>query len=518
MDLANFNRYHELILAHPLFKALAPREKAALREYYLIKTYKEGDTILFDSDGLDSLYLILEGSVCRLCQGKPEGLYFPGDVWGLDCLSTPRKEAGEFHAREDVVLMRLRSEGFRRFQQACPGIRQGMRPRRDEEGYFLSGLPPEVWKILKKPLNRKAGLVHYQGRSSRKTFSLFMLFPLALIVTGIAGIKISLWFLLPGAGGLILGWCEFFLRSMTLYRVTDHTAMKRFFNWRTFRRDQDEVPLDQIKSVQTHIKGLLSKIFKIGDLYIQTPGQGLTFRNIDHPEELQKTLMALKTGRLEEEQGEKKELFRALVRKNLRGKESPSYYGKQSISRQISEKGRIFRKSAAVLGGQLFVPLGGFLLSFGVELLVGINLPAGLLLILWGGRLLLVFRILWLSLDWWNDIYKIELPYIWDIERKPFASKEEKTQTDLMAVLNVRVSQKGLLKILLNYGDVIIETPGESGTLNFFSVARPGEVQSEIFRLREQLIKQKQEIQEAQRLKEFGEFAEILKQVQNAAG
>ncbi len=516
MEVPNFDRFHELVAAHPLFKALHPKEKAALREYYFIKTYRAGDTILFDNDGLESLYLVLEGSVCRLWGERLEGLYFSGDFWGLDCLGAPRRNEGEFKAREDVVLMRFRSEGFRRFRQAFPRIRQGLSPRLDDEGRLLSGFPPKVWKVLKKPLAPRAGLVHYQGRSSRKTFGLFMLVPLFLVFAAFVGMRRSPWFLLLGGGGVILAWCELFLRHMTLYRVTDYTAMKRFFNWRTFKREQDELPLDQIKSVQTNIKGLLRKMLKIGDLFIQTPGRGLAFRNIDHPEELQKTLMALKTGRVEEGEGEKRERFRALVRENLRGQESPGYTGSFSVLRKDREKGRIFRKSGVVLAAQLFLPAGVFLLSFGVEILGAGDFPWGVLLVLWAFRLALAFRILWLYLDWHNDVYKIELPYIWDIERKPFASREEKTQTDLMAVLNVRVSQKGLLRLLLNYGDVIIETPGDSGTLEFFSVARPGEVQSEIFRLREQLIKQKQEIQDSQRLKHFGEFAEILRQVQGA--
>ena len=73
--------------------------------------------------------------------------------------------------------------------------------------------------------------------------------------------------------------------------------------------------------------------------------------------------------------------------------------------------------------------------------------------------------------------------------------------------------RKGLLRILLNYGDVIVETPGDSGTLEFFSVARPMKVQSEIFRYRELLMKQKEEEKKKRTLEQFGEFTEILKEV-----
>ena len=499
---------------------MSASEARTFREFYFIHDYMKGEQVLFESDILDSLYIVLSGSVTHMKEGRPVRTYMAGDFWGAEALHTPRREEGCYTAREDAVVFRLRSEGFRRFRRACPSVRNSLKPRMDDEKLLLSGFPPELWKLLKGVQRRKGPAWRYQGRSSRKSFSLFMVVPVVLLIGGLAGLSRSLWFALPLIIGLILAVCETFLRSMTLYRVGDTTALKRYFNWRNFRMEQDEVPLDQIKSVQLNVRGPIRKIFSIGDLTIQTAGRSLVFRSIDHPAELQKTLMELKSGRKNETEALEKEQFRNLIREKVHGSSGAAYKGSVAFasSGEIETGSRIFRRSSAVLVFQLAMPVSALALTVFPVLLAGGALPPALSALLWALRLVLLFRCLWLSLDWWNDIYKIELPYIWDIERKPFATKEERTQTDLAGVLNVRVYQKGLLRILLNYGDVIVETPGDSGTLEFFSVSRPMTVQSEIFRFRELLLKRKEEEKKTRTMEQFGEFAEILKEVASSGG
>ena len=87
-----------------------------------------------------------------------------------------------------------------------------------------------------------------------------------------------------------------------------------------------------------------------------------------------------------------------------------------SLSTIAAEAG-VFRKSSAVLVFQLTLPVAALILTVFPALLSGGALPAVPSALFWMLRLVLLFRCLWFSLDWWNDIYKIELPYIWDIER-----------------------------------------------------------------------------------------------------
>ena len=511
MDTSIFDSYHYSVFSHPLFRRLNLVEKEGLKEFYILQEYLSGEQILFDGDILDSLYLVLEGSVSHLNETRQPRSYFAGDFWRLETLINPRKEEGSYTAKGDSIILRLRSEGFRRFQHQFSGNRSGLKPRMDKEGHLLSGFPESVWKDIGKTRNKDL----FRGRTSKKSFSLFLIFPLFLSIAGLLLSQRSPWFLSLSISGLMLAGCELFLRNMTLYRVNEKTAVMRFFNWRNFRRDQEEVPLDQVKSVNINIKGVVRQILNIGDLSIQTAGKGLLFKNIDDPKGLQKKLMDLKSRKQFEQQGEQKEEFRMLIRQNLSDRSSECYTG--SKSRQKGEdlpQRRIFRKSPALLVFQLFLPLSLLILSLFPFL--GFHGGAGRVvsLFLLFFRIVISGRALWIAVDWWNDIYKIELPFIWDIERKPFGSEEVRTQTDLAGVLNVRVSQKGLVRLILNYGDVIIETPGNSGTLEFFSVRNPIKVQSEIFQFRNQILLSKEKAQQGQSMKQFGEFAQILKQVQ----
>jgi len=511
VDTSFLDRYHDSVFSHPLFRRLNLREKGLLKDFYILQEYLKGERIIFDGDIVESLYMVLDGSVSHLYDGKPGQLFWSGDFWGLETLQSPRNETGLYLAREDCVILRLRAEGFRRFQELCPGSRGAFRPRLDSRGHHLSGFPFSLWKSLgsgKKPCI-------FEGRSSIKSFSLFMLIPAAGILAGMVLFSLSPWFLSLSIAGIVTAFCEIFLRNMTLYRVSEKTAFMRFFNWRGMKMEQEEVPLDQVKSININVKGLLRHLFNMGDLSIQTAGRGIVFRNIDKPKDLQKALMEIKQRRQFEQQGEQREEFRRMVRDNLKASSPEVYAGsKSSAEKSVFPQKKIFRKSPAVLVFQIFLPLTLLLLTLFLPSLLPYKVVR---VAVWLLRLTVLMRILWLSVDWWNDIYKIELPFIWDIERKPFGTREVRTQTDLAGVINVHVSQKGILRLLLNYGDVIIETPGNSGTLEFFSVRKPRSVQREIFQLREYLLLQKEKKQQEQTMKQFGEFAEILRQVQDSS-
>ena len=510
MEASFFEPFHDQVFSHPLFRRLNTVERKTLREYYILQEYLKGERIVFDGDIVESLYLVLAGSVSHVNGGSVHS-YWTGDFWGIETLQTPWKEEGVFTAREDCVILRLRAEGFRRFTARCPGSREAFRPRKDSSGRHVSGFPDSQWRSIES--RRKSGV--FEGRTSIKSFSLFMIIPVSGIMAGIQLSSRTPWSLVLTALGLFVTVCEIFLRNMTLYRVSEKTAFRRFFNWRYMKMEQEEIPLDQVKSVNINVKGIFRQIFKIGDLSIQTPGRGIVFRNIDRPEDLQKTLMDLRQRKQFEMQGEQREEFRKLVRDNLISSKPEIYSGVRSSRLEDQpETGRVFRKTPFVLFIQVLLPLACFVLILFLPSLfpsryVRIGAAAA--------GLGLLLRILWLAVDWWNDIYKIELPYIWDIERKPFGTQEVRTQTDLAGVINVQVSQKGILKLLMNYGDVLIETPGNSATLEFFSVRRPRDVQKEIFRFRELLLARGEKNRQQQTMKQFGEFAEILRQVQGTA-
>jgi uncharacterized membrane protein YdbT with pleckstrin-like domain len=108
-----------------------------------------------------------------------------------------------------------------------------------------------------------------------------------------------------------------------------------------------------------------------------------------------------------------------------------------------------------------------------------------LTLILW------FFAGLWMVyqyMDWRNDVYIVSDNDVIDVERDLaifpfwFIYTESRRQASLDNVQYVDFKIPNLWAILLNYGDVIVQTAGPEGTLDFLFVSNPRHVQAEILR------------------------------------
>ena len=86
--------YHRRLFSHPLFRRMTVREQRSFREYYFLQDYMRGEQVLFESDILDSLYIVLSGSVSYMMEGRPVKSYFTGDFWGAEALHSPPQGRG----------------------------------------------------------------------------------------------------------------------------------------------------------------------------------------------------------------------------------------------------------------------------------------------------------------------------------------------------------------------------------------------------------------------------------------
>ncbi len=90
--------------------------------------------------------------------------------------------------------------------------------------------------------------------------------------------------------------------------------------------------------------------------------------------------------------------------------------------------------------------------------------------------------------EWQNDIYIVTENEVIDVERKLavypffFLYTEERRQASLSNVQYADLKIPNPLAVLLNYGDVIIQTAGAEGRLDFLFVAKPRRVHAEILR------------------------------------
>ena len=516
MESSLLRTYHADLSRHPLFKGLASGEFEILRRYYEIVRIPGRSDFIYPGDAMDSLYIVLKG---QAFSGKKR--YYSGDFWGLEHLLKPESCVDRFSSKDDLVVFRLKSENFRRMLKSHPGLSRHFRPRRDDEDMLVEGLPKDNWKSVKRFTSlqeRKGTLIHYKSRTSKKSFSFSLLVPAGILLAGIILSDLNRWFLLLVLLGLVILGGECFFRNLTLYKVSDRAVIKRFFNFRTFRQDQEIIPIDQIQTVTISTKGLVSKLLRIGDLYVQTAGKGIQFLRIDSPARLQVRLMELKKRAVTEEHGRERDTLRELVGRRFTPETANEvlYSGDLSSPEQetLSNK-QIFRKSPFILIGQLFPSLALTVAFISVSCILTEELASYWVIALIGGGLAGVVRAAWLAVDWWNDIYMINFPHIWDIERKPLGKEDIRKQTELGLILNVTASQKGLFSLIFNYGNVLIETAGRGEPLIFYSVRSPFFVQNELLRYRDYSLRIQETRRRIQARDDLLEFTEILDQARS---
>jgi membrane protein YdbS with pleckstrin-like domain len=90
--------------------------------------------------------------------------------------------------------------------------------------------------------------------------------------------------------------------------------------------------------------------------------------------------------------------------------------------------------------------------------------------------------------DWRNDVYIVTDDEVIDEERRPiffpfwFLTTLDRKQAPLAMVQNVNLVMPNLFAFLFNYGDVIVQTAGAAGNLDFLFVSNPRHVQAEVLR------------------------------------
>jgi uncharacterized membrane protein YdbT with pleckstrin-like domain len=85
----------------------------------------------------------------------------------------------------------------------------------------------------------------------------------------------------------------------------------------------------------------------------------------------------------------------------------------------------------------------------------------------------------WQAIDWRNDLYIMTPDRLIDIEKRPFVF-EDRLEAALSMIQDVRYTQPSFVSMMLDFGDVYLETAGEQGSLTFDSVPHPKRVQATI--------------------------------------
>lgn len=126
---------------------------------------------------------------------------------------------------------------------------------------------------------------------------------------------------------------------------------------------------------------------------------------------------------------------------------------------------------------------GGFLFDFYQQVDQLVEQTILSLELLLGFVVLVLFAAIgWVVADWWNDTYELTNDSIVDIEKMPLFLSEERREARLSEIQDIRLNISSPLEMILNYGDITVQTAATEGAFTFDHVPDPRAVKEEINR------------------------------------
>lgn len=280
---------------------------------------------------------------------------------------------------------------------------------------------------------------------------------------------------------------------------------------------RESVPIEKVLGVTLELK-FPAAYFGCSSVIVQTAGReegNVTFEFVGRGEKIRKIIQDEQTRVQERQIAEERYRFRQSIRQELRHYLMPDAVAAERAAQEalttapqplhskttrhlikgwiasllnleIKEAGRTtWRKHWIVLWRQTRKWLLGLVVLDVIAAFIATNhafqFPGYWL----GGLvalLILLGLLLWEWEDWRNDIYAVTDSQVIDTEARPFGFGSKSTTAPLDQVQDIRVEVPGTLAFLLNFGDVKIETAGQSGQMVFYSIHNPRNAQEEIFR------------------------------------
>jgi len=495
--------------------------------------YGPGEKLFEQGERPAGLYVLVSGRVALTRYGPEDerqdlGERLPPDALGARELVYRQPHAATATALEETTALCWSREALGTFMKA--------HPRELAAFQFLAG-GEKLAAALHPGWLRPGEVVYCCTR--RHPFILYQRLTVPLLL--LAASMLLLFFGLSSAGALLTwlgaglglagllygGWQAMDWRN-DYFLVTDRRAVwiEKVIGLYDSRR---EAPLHTVLSatVGTDVTG---RMLGFGDVVIRTYTGKLTFRHVSHPrvlaaqiEELWRRLQAL------QDQADRSALVEALHQRLTTAPEgelpedSPGGDQQEESTEEIGlghwnfqlrfEAGGVitYRKHWAVLLRAIVLPSTALLLIIGLlgarlgGLLDLFSLPAALTL---GSMALALVGMWWVYryVDWANDIYQISNQQILDIYKKPLG-REERKVAPLENILGTEVDRKGLLGILLNYGDVIANVGTSQFT--FEGVLDPVQVQQDIVHAQETLLHARAQLERTRRQGEMVELIDI---------
>ncbi len=342
---------------------------------------------------------------------------------------------------------------------------------------------------------------------TRKHELFLMLSLIAPIIIGVGSVPVAgLSFLAPStflkAAGLFIGLGGLFIAilwalwkwvdwSNDYYMVTSQRVVRleRVIGIYSSRR---EAPLANVLTVNV-FSSQLGRILNYGDVEVRTYTGGIYMKNVAQPYLLEAYVRGYQERAQRRQEREEIKANEAALHRRMAAIEAsenadetsqPAPVNRRTHYSDTKEKtphfwdllkglftvryeqggAIVYRKHWLVLLKKTWKPNISLFVLFALTVFVSWRLISHQPALLSGGSwaivlfLLYVLAFLWWIyhfLDWSNDIYKITPEQILYIERKPLGN-EEKKSASLDSILSLEHSRNGILQLLFNYGDVIV--------------------------------------------------------------
>ncbi|MGA7731937.1 MAG: PH domain-containing protein [Chloroflexia bacterium] len=313
----------------------------------------------------------------------------------------------------------------------------------------------------------------------------------------------SLWTAWFSVGGLLVGWFAYALFdwredwiALTTQRVI---VMDKALFLRESRR---EAPLGKVQNVVASYPNALGMAMDFGDIKVDTAGVGtLHFESLPQPKALREAIFrqqqAVQSVHPPTEDL-RKSAVRAIVLGRMPGEEGGGMEdgGRRTVeggpgsqgARRKSPALRLWHKHWIFLVRGLAVPVliwGGVFVAWSLSVVLGEPGVAGPVENVLTWLLLLLLPVcaawsIWAWEDWRNDLYKLDHERVYHIESLPFGLREQSKETLINRITDVMYVIPGPLANLLDYGSVVIKTPGEATEFVFAGIPHPRAVQQEI--------------------------------------
>jgi uncharacterized membrane protein YdbT with pleckstrin-like domain len=126
-------------------------------------------------------------------------------------------------------------------------------------------------------------------------------------------------------------------------------------------------------------------------------------------------------------------------------------------------------------------------------------------------------RLIWVIIDWYNDTYEVSDNEVVNVRKLPFGLREDRRSAPLARIQNVEMRIPSPIHLLFDYGNVVIQTAAEFGTLIFYSVPNPRAVADEILSRMENAQRRQEEEEARRRAQDLPDWFEMYNRLEQGA-